>query len=269
MSNVAEYFAGVDVGSVSVKAALISRRNLLVSEVAASGGNYRETTRKVIDAALARAGIAFDRLSGIYVTGLGAGSTPFSARQVSDISCSAMGSHVLFPSARTVIDIGGQFTKVARITPQGRVADFLMSEKCATGSGRFLQIIARILQVKLEDIGPLSMQSDKPVEFSTNCAVFAESETVSRIAEGAQPQDILAGVHRAMASKVSMLVKRLKMEPDVVLTGGGGEDAGLVQAIGNALGIEIFVPREPRITAAFGAACLAEAEICDLRLACQ
>ncbi|MGA3116946.1 MAG: acyl-CoA dehydratase activase [Syntrophobacteraceae bacterium] len=269
MSKGARYFAGVDVGSVSVKAVLLSRRKLLASEVAASGGNYRETTQKVIDAVLARTGIAFDRLSGIIVTGLGGGSSPFSARQVSDITCNAMGSHVLFPSARTVIDIGGQFTKVARITPQGRVADFLMSEKCATGSGRFLQIIARILQVKLEDIGPLSMESEKPVEFSTNCAVFAESETVSRIAEGAKPRDILAGVHRAMASKVSMLVKRLKIEPDVVLTGGCGEDAGLVQAIGHALGIKIFVPREPRITAAFGAACLAEAEICDLHRTCQ
>ncbi len=260
MSNVEKYFAGVDVGSVSVKAALVSGGRLLASEVAASGGNYRDAARKVIDDVLAGTGVAFDRLSGVFVTGLGAGNTPFPARQVLEISCNAMGSHILFPSARTVIDIGGQFTRVARITPQGRVADFLMSEKCATGSGRFLQIIARILQVKLEDIGPLSLQSREPVEFSTNCAVFAESETVSRIAEGARAEDILAGVHRAMASKVGMLVKRLKMEPDVVLTGGGGEDAGLVRAIANVLGVEILVPREPRITAAFGAACLAEAE---------
>ena len=151
------------------------------------------------------------------VTGLGSESLPFTARQISDISCQAMGCHCLFPSARTVIDIGGQFTKVVRITPQGRIADFLMSEKCATGSGRFLQVIARILQVRLEDIGPLSLRSQKPVEFSTNCAVFAESETISRIAEGARAEDILAGVHRAMAAKVAMLVKRVKMEPDVVL----------------------------------------------------
>jgi predicted CoA-substrate-specific enzyme activase len=169
-----------------------------------------------------------------------------------------MGCHCLFPSARTVIDIGGQFTKAAKITPQGRIADFLMSEKCATGSGRFLQIIARILHVNLEDIGPLSLKSRTPVEFSTNCAVFAESETVSRIAEGARAEDILAGVHRAMASKVAMLVKRLKMEHDVVLTGGGGEDAGLVLAISDALGVKVLVPEQPRLTAAFGAACLAE-----------
>ena len=213
MSNVVKYFAGVDVGSVSVKAAILSRGKLLAWELAASGGNYRDTTRKVIDAALAMAGIAFDRLSGVFVTGLGAGNTAFPARQVSDISCCAMGCHVLFPSARTVIDIGGQFTKVARITPQGRVADFLMSEKCATGSGRFLQIIARILQVKLEDIGPLSMQSEKPVEFSTNCAVLLNLKRSRESPKAPGPQDILAGVHRAMASKVGMLVKRLKMDP--------------------------------------------------------
>jgi predicted CoA-substrate-specific enzyme activase len=140
------------------------------------------------------------------------------------------------------------------------MGDFLMSEKCATGSGRFLQIIARILQVDLEDIGPLSLKSENPVEFSTNCAVFAESETISRIAEGAHAEDILAGVHRAMASKVAMLVKRIKMVPDVVLTGGGGEDAGLVQAISDVLGVKILVPDIPRLTAAFGAACLAEVE---------
>jgi activator of 2-hydroxyglutaryl-CoA dehydratase len=101
------------------------------------------------------------------------------------------------------------------------------------------------------------MQSEKPVEFSTNCAVFAESETISRIAEGAKPADILAGVHKAMAAKVSMLAKRLKLEPEVVLTGGGGEDAGLVQAIGDVLKMKILVPDHPRLTAAFGAACLA------------
>jgi (R)-2-hydroxyacyl-CoA dehydratese activating ATPase len=110
----------------------------------------------------------------------------------------------------------------------------------------------------MEEIGLLSLQSKNPVEFSTNCAVFAESETVSRIAEGARPEDILAGVHRAMASKVSMLVKRLKLEPDIVLTGGGGEDAGLVQAISAALHVNVLVPDQPRLTAAFGAACLAE-----------
>lgn len=258
MTITEKYYAGVDIGSVSIKAVLVNDQRIIASEMVASGGNYRVAAQKVLEGALAQGGIDFERVSGIVVTGLGAESAPFPARQISDISCQAMGCARLFPSARTVIDIGGQFTKAARITPRGRVADFLMSEKCATGSGRFLQVIARILHIGLDEIGPLSLSSQNPVEFSTNCAVFAESETVSRIAEGARAADILAGVHRAMASKVAMLVKRVKMEPAVVLTGGGGADAGLVKAISNALGIEILVPEQPRLTAAFGAACLAE-----------
>lgn len=245
-------------GSVSIKAALIRDGQMIASSLIPSGGNYKDGAKKVMDDVLAHSGISMEQISGMVITGLGAESSPFAARQVSDISCQAKGCHRLFPAARTIIDIGGQFTKAAKITPQGRIADFLMSEKCATGSGRFLQVIARILHVSLDDIGPLSMEAENPVEFSTNCAVFAESETISRIAEGAKAADILAGVHRAMASKVSMLVKRLKLEPDVVLTGGGGEDEGLAQAIGEALKIKILVPDHPRLTAAYGAACLAE-----------
>lgn len=258
MNETKKYYAGIDIGSVSIKAALVANRSQIASALIASGGNYRDAARSVLDDVLAEAGIGFNQLSGIVVTGLGAESVPFAAASVSDVSCQAMGCSRLFPAARTIIDIGGQFTKVARINAQGRIADFLMSEKCATGSGRFLQVIARILHVPLDNIGPLSLQSQNPVEFSTNCAVFAESETISRIAEGARPQDILAGVHRAMASKVSMIVKRLKLVPEVVLAGGGGEDAGLVRAISEVLRVNIIVPPQPRITAAFGAACLAE-----------
>lgn len=257
MNDEKKYYAGLDIGSVSIKAAIVGDQGLIASGLIPSGGHYKDAAKKVMDHALAQAGLSFDGLSGLIVTGLGAESSPFPARQVSDISCQARGCSILFPSARTIIDIGGQFTKAARITPEGRIADFLMSEKCATGSGRFLQVIARILSVPLDEIGPLSLQSEKPVEFSTNCAVFAESETISRISEGAKPADILAGVHRAMAAKVAMLVKRLKLTPDVVLTGGGGQDSGLAPAVGEALKINILVPEFPRLSAAFGAACLA------------
>ncbi|MDD4242373.1 MAG: acyl-CoA dehydratase activase [Smithellaceae bacterium] len=262
MNNAIHYFAGVDIGSVSIAAVLIrsQKREMAASEMIPSGGNYKDAARKVLNGVLSKAGIGVADLAGIVTTGLGAESAPFPARQVSDISCQSMGCRRLFPQVRTVIDIGGQFTKAMRITPEGRVADFLMSEKCATGSGRFLQVIARILHVNLSEIGSLSLQSETPVEFSTNCAVFAESETVSRIAEGAKAADILAGVHRAMAAKVSMLAKRVKMETEVALTGGGGEDTGLVQAVGDTLGVRIWVPEQPRLSAALGAACLAAAD---------
>jgi predicted CoA-substrate-specific enzyme activase len=260
MSDSEKYYAGVDIGSSFIKAVLVSHEQILSAEIIPSGGSYKETAQRVLEAALSKAQIGMEKLSGIVVTGIGAESAPFQARQFSDISCQAMGCHHLFPSARIVIDIGGQFTRAVKLTPQGTVANFLMSEKCATGSGRFLQVIARILHIKIEEIGLLSLKSQNPVEFSTNCAVFAESETVSRIAESASIEDILAGVHRAMAAKVSMLVKMLKMEPDVVLTGGGGEDAGLVSAVGEALGAKILVPDQPRLTAALGAAFLASKE---------
>lgn len=258
MSGERTCFAGVDIGAAFIKAVLVSRQKILASEVRPSGGNFKETAESVLEAVLARAGLRREQLTGLVVTGVGAESAPFPARPVSDISCQARGCRFHFPAARTVIDIGGQFTRAVKLTPQGRVADFLISEKCAAGSGRFLQVMARILQIEWEAIGPLSLKSEKPVEFSTNCAVFAESETVSRLAEGARPEDLLAGVHRAMASKVAMLAKRVKMEPEVVLTGGGAEDAGLVRAVSEALGLEVLVPENPRLTAALGAACLAE-----------
>ena len=259
MKDELEYYMGVDIGAVSTKAVLIAGGRPVAAEITPSGGDYREATRRVVEAALSAGGIGgIELLSGVGVTGLGAEGAALSGPAFSDISCQAMGCHCLFPKARTVIDIGGQFTKAAKITPRGAVSDFLLSEKCATGSGRFLQVIARILHIGFEEIGPLSLTSKTPVEFSTNCAVFAESETISRIAEGAKAADILAGVHRSMAAKVAMLVRRLKIEPEVVLTGGGGQDEGLVQSVGEALGITILVPEKPRLTAAYGAARLAE-----------
>jgi predicted CoA-substrate-specific enzyme activase len=260
MSDRAKYHAGVDIGSAFTKAALVGQKQIVSGEILPSGGSYKEAARRALEAALSTAGVSSEDLAGIVVTGVGAESAPFEACKVSDISCQAAGCRWVFPSARTVIDIGGQFTKTIRLSPDGRMTDFLMNEKCAAGSGRFLQIIARILNIGFEEIGPLSLKSRSPVEFSTNCAVFAESETISRIAEGAHPEDILAGVHRAMAAKVAMLVKRLKLDEDVVLTGGGGEDAGLVSAISENLGVKVLVPDKPRLTAAFGAALLAEKE---------
>ena len=138
MSAKVAYYAGMDIGSAFTKAALVSRGEMVAQEILPSGGNYRETARMALDAALSRAGVRFEDLAGMVVTGIGAESAPFSARQVSDISCQSKGCLRRFPSARTVIDIGGQFTRAARLTPGGKIADFLMSEKCAAGSGRFL-----------------------------------------------------------------------------------------------------------------------------------
>lgn len=252
-----QLFAGVDIGSAFTKAVILKDRKIVAFEIVTSGGNYRKAAEKAISQVLSRASISFEDVAGIVITGVGAASAPFPSRQMSDISCQAKGVNYLFPQARTVIDIGGQSSKVIKITPEGNVVDFVISEKCAAGSGRFLQIMARILGIKIEDIGPLSLKSVQPVEFSTGCAVFAESETISRIAEGAKREDILAGVHKAIAAKVVTLVNRIGLEPECVLAGGGAEDIGLVKTVSEALGVQVLVPEHPRITAALGAACIA------------
>lgn len=248
---------GVDIGSVFTKAVLIGNREPFVFEIVISGGNYKGAAEKAMSRVLSRTGTSLEDIAGVVTTGLGATSAPFLSRQVSDISCQAKGVNYLLPGVRTVIDIGGQSSKVIKINPEGNAVDFVISEKCATGSGRFLQIISRILGIKIDDIGPLSLQSKQAVEFSTSCAVFAESETISRIAEGALKEDILAGVHKAIAAKVVSLVNRIGLEMECGLTGGGAEDIGLVQKIGEALGVKVLVPEHPRITAALGAACIA------------
>jgi predicted CoA-substrate-specific enzyme activase len=181
----------------------------------------------------------------------------FADHSLTDISCHASGIHRLFPSVQTVIDVGAQFTRAIRLDNVGRIANFILNEKCAGGSGKFLQTIARILGMDVSEIGDLSLTATKPVEFTTACAVFAESEAVSRIAEGATPADILAGLNRAMASKIVTLVTRVGFAPDCAVTGGGAKNKGLVKAIEKELEATIFVADEPQITAAFGAALIA------------
>ena len=252
------YTLGIDIGSGFSKAVVCEGLVLRAAAVEPSGGNYRETAERVRDLALRGAGITIDAISCTVSTGYGAGTVEFAQRSVTDIACHAAAIHHLLKSARTVIDVGAQFSKVMRLDDRGKVANFILNEKCAGGSGKFLQVIARILHIDLEEIGPLSSTSTKPVEFTTGCAVFAESEAVSRIAEGALPGDILAGVHKAMASKIANLVIRLGLQQDCALTGGGAKDAGLVKAIETELGVPVFIPENPQTTAALGAALLAE-----------
>lgn len=158
---------------------------------------------------------------------------------------------------RTLVDVGAQFSRAIRVNDAGKVMNFLLNEKCAGGSGKFLQVVGRILKISVEEIGNLSLASASPVEFTTACAVFAESEAVSRIAEGASLEDIVAGVHKAMASKISTLVVRVGLVPDCAVTGGGAKHLGLVKALEGELNSPVLVPEEPQMTAALGAALLA------------
>ncbi len=254
-----DYVLGIDLGSGYSKAVVCGDGLLLSSAVIPSGGDYKNAATTVAQAAMAKAGLSRGEIRRTVATGYGAAMVDFADQSASDISCQAAGIYHLFPAVRTVIDVGAQFSKVMRLNDDGKVTNFVLNEKCAGGSGKFLQVIARILHITIDEIGPLSLTATAPVQFTTGCAVFAESEAVSRIAEGARPGDILAGVHKAMASKIATLVVRLGVAEGCALTGGGAKDIGLVKAIEAELGTSLSVPADPQITAALGAALSASA----------
>jgi (R)-2-hydroxyacyl-CoA dehydratese activating ATPase len=251
------YVAGVDIGSAFSKAVIMAKSEIISYHVIPSGGNYKRAAEEVAGKALTNAKLSLNDIDYTVATGYGAANVSFAQGEASDISCLARGVYYLFPTARTAIDIGGQFTRVCRVDNRGKATAFLLSEKCAAGSGRFLQVIAKVLQIDLKDIGELSLKSRNRVDFNTGCAVFAESEAVSRIAEGAAKEDILAGLHRTLAAKVRTMVERLGIEPDCALVGGGAKDIGLVQSIEEGLALSLLVPEEPQIVAALGAALIA------------
>lgn len=248
---------GVDIGSAAAKAVVLASGNTLSWAIAPSGGDYRLAAEGVVSTTLEKLGLAVADISYMVATGCGADRVVGADATATDVACHGRGVVYLFDSVRTVVDIGGQFTRVFRIDGAGGVVNFLYSEKCAAGSGRMLQMIARVLRVEVGELGELSLKSKNRVNFTTGCAVFSESEAVSRIAEGADKEDIAAGIQRALAAKVQTLVERLGFKPDGALVGGAANNIGLVRSIEEMLGITMLVPEEPQITAALGAALLA------------
>jgi predicted CoA-substrate-specific enzyme activase len=251
------YVLGIDIGSAASKGICLSDDRPLGSFESPSGGDFRLTAEKVRKELLSQAKISASDISWTVATGYGSGLVAFADEVRPDIVCHAKGVSSLFPSVRTVIDIGDLYTKVLRMDGQGSMHNFLMSGKCAGGSGRILQVIAKVLHVKVEEIGELSLKSKKRVEFNTGCAVFAESEAVSRLSQEVKKEDLLAGIHRALAAQINSLAERLGVEQDVAMVGGGARDVGLVQALKEIRGHDILVPQRPHMTAALGAAIIA------------
>jgi len=252
------YVMGIDIGSAYSKGVIMQEGEVMGSLIAQSGGDYRNTADNLKDKLLSMTELHEQDIASAVATGYGAKSVGFTQEVVTDISCHGKGIYFLAPSVRTAVDVGDLFSKALRIDERGNLRNFLMSGKCAGGSARVLQIIAKVLQVKLEEIGDLSLRSTNRIDFNTGCAVFSETEAISRIAEGAAKEDLLAGIHRALAAQIQSLAERVGIEKDYALVGGGAKDKGLVQAIEEAVGYTIIVPEEPQITAALGAAIIAE-----------
>jgi len=252
---------GLDIGSAYSKGLLAGEDLLpLATRLIPSGGSYRSTADLLREELLSAANRSPDEIDFTVATGYGAKSVGFADLVKSDVSCHSRGIHHLFPAVRTAVDVGDLYTKVFRLDERGNVLNFLLSGKCAGGSGRVLQIIARVLQLRLDQIGPLSLQSKHRIDFNTGCVVFAESEAVSRVAAGVSREDLLAGMHRALASQIESLVDRVKLEPELALVGGGARDVGLVQAVRDAMHTGLRVPPEPHFTAALGAVLIAAQE---------
>jgi predicted CoA-substrate-specific enzyme activase len=252
---------GIDIGSAASKGIALGGHlddgGPLGSFECPSGGDFRLTAERVKNELVSQTGISAGDVSRIVATGYGSKLVTFADEVKLDIVCHAKGVSSLLPSVRTVIDVGDLYTKVLRIDGKGSMHNFLLSGKCAGGSGRILQVIAKVLQVKVEEIGELSLKSKKRVDFSTGCAVFSESEAISRLSEEVAKEDLLAGIHRALAAQINSLVERMGVEEDVAMVGGGSRDVGLVQALKELRGHDIMVPPRPHLTAALGAAIIA------------
>jgi len=250
-------FVGIDIGSASSKGIALIGDRIVGSCIIASGGDYRAAADRVRNELFLKAGISSRDVAHTIATGYGAKNVGFADEVLTDISCQGRGISYLVPSVRTAVDVGDLFSKAFRIDERGTILTFVLSGKCAGGSGRVLQVIARVLRIRLEDIGALSLRSKNRVEFNTGCAVFAESEAVSRVAEGVDKEDLLAGIHRALAAQLYSLAERVGIERDYALVGGGARDIGLVRAVEGITGFDIVVPPEPHLTAALGAAVIA------------
>ena len=249
---------GIDIGSARSKGLILRDKEVIASYECASGGDFKIIAHNVRDALLDRAGLSSVDTVPAVATGYGSKQVDYASEIRSDLSCHSKGVHHLFPSVRTVIDVGDLYSKIFSIDGNGGLQKFLLSGKCAGGSGRVLQVIAKVLHVNVEEIGELSMQSKHRVDFNTGCVVFAESEAVSRLAEGVLKEDLLAGIHRALAAQINSIMERLGIEKDLALVGGGARDIGLVKALEEITALPVLVPEEPHMTAALGAALLAD-----------
>jgi predicted CoA-substrate-specific enzyme activase len=237
--------------------------DIVGSHVAPSNGHPVETAKIVMAEALDGAGLdSIDHLDNVITTGYGRLKVPFASENVSEITCHAKGAHWMFPSIRTVIDIGGQDCKVINVTPKGMVGEFLMNDRCAAGTGRFFEGIARGLGCGLEGIADLANQGEEPCVISNQCSVFAESEVVTLVNEGVEFRNIISGINLSVAKRLKAMVTRIGVIEDVALTGGCSKNDGLTKAIAELLEIEVKrLPVDPQITGAIGAALIAAEKI--------
>lgn len=246
--------AGIDIGAATAKAVVLMDREILAAVVIPTGGSVKEAAATVMDQTLKRAGLSRNDIGYLVATGYGRRAVDFADEVITEISCHGRGVNMLTPTARTVIDIGGQDSKVIEIDDSGQIANFAMNDKCAAGTGRFLEVMAGVMGTDIEAIGSLSLKGDQPCQISNTCTVFAESEMISLRAEGETRENLLAGIHLAMAHRVAIMGNAVGFRDDIVFTGGVAKNIGMKKALQDRIQREIHVPDHPQIIGALGAA---------------
>lgn len=252
------FYCGIDVGSLSSEAVIIDQEaEIIASSIIATEAHSTQAAEDALARALNQASLERNQIVRIVATGYGRVSIPFADKAVTEITCHAKGAHHLFPNTHTVIDIGGQDSKVISLGKEGKVVDFAMNDKCAAGTGRFLEVMAAKLGASLDELGELSRQATREVAISSVCTVFAESEVVSLVANNAPREEIIRGLHRAIVNRVWSMVKSVGVTPQVTMSGGVAKNRGVVDLFEDKLGHSINVYQEPQIVGALGAALLA------------
>jgi len=248
--------AGVDIGSVSSKAAILADDKIHAYSLFRTGFNSPDSAVRVMNVLLEETGLKMEDIGYVIGTGYGRVNVPFAHKTVTEISCHARGAHFLNPAARTILDMGGQDCKVISCDARGRVVDFLMNDKCAAGTGRGLEVMADLLEVPIAEIGRLSLEVDEePPPISSTCVVFAKTEAVGLLREGWSLNQVLAAYCEAMAARVVSLLERIGMKEQFVVTGGISKNIGVVKRIERRMGITaVKLEPDPQLAGAFGAA---------------
>ncbi len=248
---------GIDVGSTTTKGVLLDSSGKVVAKsLMLTGASAIQAVEKTLHSISSLSNINLKDIP-VISTGYGRARVELAIKSVTEITCHSVGVHHINPNIRLLIDVGGQDAKAIRIGPSGRPEDFELNDKCSAGTGRFLEVMARVLEVSLDDLGPLALQSKKPSSISSTCTVFAESEVIGHIGAGESAADIAAGVHVSMVSKISALSKRVGVQEPVCVTGGVALNPAFVYYLSNQLGTELWVPEDPQLTGALGAAVIA------------
>lgn len=251
-------FAGIDVGSLATKSAVIDDDgHLLAYAIVYTGASARKAAEVAFKEALVKAGLKGDGVRSVVSTGYGRELVAFADSKVTEITCHGRGAHSFFPEVRTIIDIGCQDSKTIRINEGGKVLNFCMNDRCAAGTGRFLEVMARALEVDLEELGDLSLIASQALPVSSMCTVFAESEVISLISQGHEKEDIIAGIHNSITKRILSMMARVGKEERVAMTGGVAKNIGMVRGLEEALKTQLLIPEEPQITGALGAALIA------------